>query len=160
CDQRAHTSFERRDALLEHRPSGVHNSRVDIPEFLQREEIRSVVRILENVRRGLIDGDGTRSSRRVGLLSSVQCESVESKLISQWNLRLDLSSSSVQQQAHPAPVHAAHRTSGRARFRGPARSTRVPSRSSLYSRARLVPTPTPGPLLDEEGNERLGSPPC
>ena len=68
----AGAAFERRDALFEHVGRGVHQPRIDVAEFLQREKIRRVFRTLEHVGRGLVDGDRARSGRRIRLLSRMQ----------------------------------------------------------------------------------------
>jgi hypothetical protein len=49
--------FERGDALLEHGDRRVHDARVDIAEALQREEVRGVIGIFEDVSGGLINGN-------------------------------------------------------------------------------------------------------
>ena len=70
--QRAGSAFDRGDPLFEDVRRRVHQPRVDVAEFLQREQIRGVLRALEHVRGGLVDRDRARSRCRVGLLSSVQ----------------------------------------------------------------------------------------
>ena len=37
--QRRHAAFQRRDALLEHGLGRVHDARVDVAEFLEREQV-------------------------------------------------------------------------------------------------------------------------
>ena len=58
--QARRAAFERRNALFENVGGGIHDAGVDIPEFLEREETAGVVRILEKIGRGLVDGDGAR----------------------------------------------------------------------------------------------------
>jgi hypothetical protein len=60
--QRGRPAFHRREALLEDIRGRIHDSRVDVPELREREQIRGVLRVAELVAGGLIDrhGDGAR----------------------------------------------------------------------------------------------------
>ena len=78
--QGARPTFDRRDPLLEDIRRRVHQSRVDIAELLQREQVGRVLRALEDVGRGLVDGHGPRAGRRVRHLSRVQCQRAQSLL--------------------------------------------------------------------------------
>ena len=64
--------FERRHALLEHIGGGVHDARVDVAELLEREQSGGVRGILEDVRRGLVDGHGAREAGLIGRVAGVQ----------------------------------------------------------------------------------------
>ena len=56
--ERADAAFERGHALLEHVRGGVHDARVDVAELLEGEQIGGVRGILEDVRSGLVNGNG------------------------------------------------------------------------------------------------------
>jgi len=73
--------LERRHPLLEDGDGRVHDPRVDIPEALQREEVGSVVGVLENVGAGLVDGHRARTGHRVRALPGMHRESVEPELL-------------------------------------------------------------------------------
>ncbi len=75
--ERRGAAFERGDALLEHVRGRVLKAGVDVAELLQAEKPRGVVGVVEDVRRGLVDGHGPRLGRRVGDLSGVELERVE-----------------------------------------------------------------------------------
>ncbi len=66
--QRRDAAFERGDALLEDVGGRVHDARVDVAEFLQREEAGGVVGVVEDVRGGLVDRHGARAGGGVDLL--------------------------------------------------------------------------------------------
>ncbi len=53
--------FQRRYALLENICCRVHDARVDVAEFLEREEFGGLLGIFEDEGRGLVDGDGAGS---------------------------------------------------------------------------------------------------
>ena len=55
--QTAHPAFQSRQPLLEHVGRRIHQSRINISEFLQRKQIRRMVRIPECVTGRLIDRD-------------------------------------------------------------------------------------------------------
>ena len=78
-DQGRHSTLEGGDALLQHVPGGIHNARIDIAEFLQCKQIGSVRGVLEDKRRGLIDGNGARAGCGVGLLAAVQCKGIKAE---------------------------------------------------------------------------------
>jgi hypothetical protein len=71
CGQSTHPLLERRNALLEGGGGRVHDPRVDISEPLQREELSGMVRVLEDIRRRLIDRHRPRAGDRVGSLPGV-----------------------------------------------------------------------------------------
>ena len=66
--QRRRSSFEGGDALLEDIGGGVHDAGVDVAEFLQAKEPGGVIGVFEDVRGGLVNGDGARSRGRVRFL--------------------------------------------------------------------------------------------
>ena len=57
----ARTAFESGHALFEDVRRGIHDTRVDVPEFLQREKIRGVLGIAELIRGRLVNRDGDRA---------------------------------------------------------------------------------------------------
>ena len=63
--QRADATLHRRHALLQHIVGRIHDARIDIAEFLEREQVRGVLGIAELIRRGLIDRYGNGTGRRV-----------------------------------------------------------------------------------------------
>ena len=71
--------FERCDALLQHVRGRVHDARVDVSEFLQREQARRVVGILKDERSGLIDRNGARPGGRIRRIAVMQCARVKSQ---------------------------------------------------------------------------------
>ena len=76
--QRARAAFERGHPLLEDVRRRVHQPRVDVAEFLQREEIRRVLAVAEDVRRRLVDRHRPRARRRVGLLAGMEGQCMDS----------------------------------------------------------------------------------
>jgi hypothetical protein len=60
------------NALLKNIAGGIHDARVDVAEFLQREQVRRVLGILELIRGRLIDRHGARIRRGIGQLPGVQ----------------------------------------------------------------------------------------
>jgi len=70
--ERADAAFKRGQPLLEHVGRGIHDPRVDVAELLQGEEPRGVRRIVEVVRRRLVDRDGASLGRRVSIVPAVQ----------------------------------------------------------------------------------------
>jgi hypothetical protein len=72
--ERGRAAFERGDALLEDVGRRVHDARVDVAELLQGEEARGVVRVVEDVGRGLVNWHSARVCRRVRLLPAVDGE--------------------------------------------------------------------------------------
>ena len=61
----ARASLQGGDSLLKDIGRRIHDPRIDVSERLQREEIRCMVRILENIGCGLIDGHRPRARRRI-----------------------------------------------------------------------------------------------
>src|SRR5690606_15873093 len=57
--------------LLKHVGRRVHDAGVDVAELLEREQVGGVVRVAEDVGRGLVDGHRPGTRRRVGLLPRV-----------------------------------------------------------------------------------------
>ena len=53
-------AFHFGNALLQHRRSRVHDAGVDVALDLEVEQVRPVLRIVESVRRGLVDRHGHR----------------------------------------------------------------------------------------------------
>jgi len=91
CRQRPNPALERRYPFLENRPSGIHDAGVDVAEFLQGEKVSGVSCVFENVRSGLVNRDGARPGCRIGKLSCVQSDRVETKFSFQCILLSDLS---------------------------------------------------------------------
>ena len=77
---RSDAVLERGDALLEHGHGRVHDARVDVAEPLQREEVRRVLGVLEDVRPGLVDRHRAAAGHRIGPLTGVHRERVEAEL--------------------------------------------------------------------------------
>jgi hypothetical protein len=75
--QSADAAVERRQALLEHVVGGVHQPRVNVAEFLQSEQVRGAIGVLEHVTRSGIDGDRPGRRGRVGLLAGMQSKRAE-----------------------------------------------------------------------------------
>jgi hypothetical protein len=80
------TAFEGRDALLEHVVGGVHQPGVDVPEFLEREQVGGVLGAVEDVGRGPVERDGPGVGGRVGGIAGVEAEGIEFHGISCWLL--------------------------------------------------------------------------
>ena len=81
--RRCHRSdaiLERGDPLLEHRHGRVHDARVDVPEPLQREEVRRVLGVLEDVRARLVDRHRAAAGDGIGTLAGVDGEGLEAVL--------------------------------------------------------------------------------
>ena len=75
CDgEPGHATLQRSDPLLQHVGGGIHQAGVDVAELLEAEEARGVVRIVEDVRGGLVDGHGARVGRGVHHLTGVNCK--------------------------------------------------------------------------------------
>ena len=70
--ERSDPALELRDALLEHRVGRVHYPGVDVAQFLEREQVRGMVRRIELEARGLVDRDRDGVGRRVGAIARVQ----------------------------------------------------------------------------------------
>ncbi len=79
--QRRRASFEGGDPLLEDVGGRVHDAGVDVAEFLQAEEAGGVVGVLEDVRGGLVDGDGAGSGGGVRFLTGVHGKGCEMLLL-------------------------------------------------------------------------------
>ena len=77
---RADAAFERGDALLEYGVGRVRDARIDVPAALHVEERRGVVGVLEDVGGGQVDRRRARAELRVGDLSGVQAERVETQV--------------------------------------------------------------------------------
>ena len=76
-EQRADAALEARDALL-HRVLGrVHDPRVDVAELLQREQVRGVLGVAEDERRGLVDRQGAGAGGAVRGLAGVDLAGLE-----------------------------------------------------------------------------------
>ena len=71
------SAFEGGDALLDDVCRGVRDSRVNVARLFEGEQPGGVIRALENIRRGLIDGDRPRARDRVGRLSPVKADCIE-----------------------------------------------------------------------------------
>jgi hypothetical protein len=78
--QPAHAPIERGQALLQHVVGGIHQARIDEAEFLQREKIGGVLRILEDITGSGVDGNGPRRGSGVWFLTGMQSQRAESGL--------------------------------------------------------------------------------
>src|SRR3984957_8739971 len=58
------------DAFFQHRLSRIHDARVYVPEFLEREQVARMLRRIELVGRRLIDRHGYRMGGRIGAIAS------------------------------------------------------------------------------------------
>jgi hypothetical protein len=67
-------AFECSNALLKDVSRRIRQATVDIAKLLQRETPRSLSRILEDERCGLVDGLGSRACVAIDNLSCVNCE--------------------------------------------------------------------------------------
>ena len=75
---RRDTALERRDAAGEDVLRRVREASVDVARVLQREAVRRVLGVVENVTRRLVDGDGARVRRGIGLLlTDMQLQGLE-----------------------------------------------------------------------------------
>ena len=54
-EQRSNATFERSEAVLDYGLRRVHDARVNVAQFLQRKQIRSMRRVIEGVRRRLVN---------------------------------------------------------------------------------------------------------
>ena len=70
--QRAGAALDRGDALLEDVGGRVHDPGVDVPEFLQREQVGRVVGVFEDERSGLIKRHSPRPGGRIRHLAGMQ----------------------------------------------------------------------------------------
>ena len=80
--QTRHSALQSRHPLFKHVGGGVHDAGIDVAKLLQRKQPRRVVRVMEHIGGGLIDGHGSRSGGRVGDLAGVHGES--GKLLLFW----------------------------------------------------------------------------
>ncbi len=64
---RRRAALQRREALLQHVVRRVHEPGVDVAEFLESEQIRAMLRIVEVVGGGPVDGDRPRMGRRIAV---------------------------------------------------------------------------------------------
>ena len=70
--ERTDTTVELREPLFEHIRRRVHQPRVDVPELLEREQVRRVLAALELIGGGLMDRHRARARGRVGHLAAVE----------------------------------------------------------------------------------------
>ena len=77
----ADAALERGDAFLEGRNGRVADARVDVAVLLQGEEVRGIVGVLEDKRRGLVDRHGTGTVLGIRGAAGMQCARAESKLM-------------------------------------------------------------------------------
>ena len=71
--QRADAALHFGDALFQHRGCRVHDARVDVALDLEVEQVGAVLRVLEGVGGGLVDGRDRRARGRLGLVAAVDC---------------------------------------------------------------------------------------
>ena len=77
-----YTAFESGDALLEHTLGGISEAAIDVAGITKPEAVGSVLRVVENIRCGLIYRHCARVGSRIGLfLTYVELESLEVKFI-------------------------------------------------------------------------------
>ena len=76
---RPDAALQRRDALFQHGVGRIREARVNMPRALHVEKRRSVIRILKNEGRGLIDWRGPRARGRVRSRACMQRKCVELK---------------------------------------------------------------------------------
>ena len=74
-------AFEGRHPLLEHVVRRIHDAGVDVAELLEGKEVGPVLRIVEGVGRGGVDGHGPRASGWVRLLPRVQLKGFVAGLV-------------------------------------------------------------------------------
>ena len=80
--ERRRTALKRRDAFLKDILRRVHEPPVDVARIAQGKPIRRVLRIAEYIGGRLIDGDGARVRRGIGLLlSNANLEGFETVLL-------------------------------------------------------------------------------
>ena len=70
--QRGRASLERRNPPLEDTRRRIHDPRVDVAKLLQREQARGMGRILELIRRGLVDRHRDRAGGGIGAIARVE----------------------------------------------------------------------------------------
>ena len=70
--QTRHAAFQRRYALFEDVRGGIHDPRINVPELLQSEQRRGVVRVLKSEGSSLVNRDCARAARRVRSMTGVQ----------------------------------------------------------------------------------------
>ncbi|MNS70297.1 hypothetical protein D3C72_1036390 [compost metagenome] len=69
--QRRDTAFQGRHALLQHVGRGVHDAGIDVARHLQVEQVGAVLRIVESVSHGLIDGHRHGARRRIRAVAAM-----------------------------------------------------------------------------------------
>ncbi|GBD18910.1 hypothetical protein HRbin27_01410 [bacterium HR27] len=78
--RRGHSGYatlEVRDALLEDLDGRITDPRVDVPWFVEIEQLRRVVSIMEDERGRLVDRHSPRTGRRIRCLSGVDCQRLD-----------------------------------------------------------------------------------
>ena len=75
------TSFEGGDALFENGGRGVVQAGVDVPRFREGENGGALFRTFEGVGHRLVDGDGARSGRWIGLLACMYLQGFETEIL-------------------------------------------------------------------------------
>ena len=75
--ERSPPVLERRHPLLEDGRRRVHEPGVDVPEGLEVEQARGVIRVVEHVRGGLVDGHRPRPGRGVRELPRMQAQGLD-----------------------------------------------------------------------------------
>ena len=69
--QRPHTTFERGQPRFEHAVGGVHDAAVDVARDLEVEQVGTMLRVIEGVGHGLVDGHRHRLGGGVGRVAGV-----------------------------------------------------------------------------------------
>jgi hypothetical protein len=87
--QTGHTAFEGGNAVFEHALGGVGQTTIDISGIAETETVGGVLRVMEYIRRGLVDGHGASVGCGVSLfLAYVELQSLETIIFLCHNLFL------------------------------------------------------------------------
>ena len=88
-----HAALQCCHPLLEHVCGGIHQTGVDVPEFLQAKQIGAVLRIIEHIGAGLINRHRSGVGRRIRGLAGMQLEGFEVRGHRAWEGASSLRSS-------------------------------------------------------------------
>ena len=94
--------FEGGDALFENGGRGVVQAGVDVPRFREGENGGALFRTFEGVGHRLVDGDGARSGRGIGLLACMYLQGFETEILFFMVLKVDLCFRDCYKQKNPA----------------------------------------------------------
>ena len=70
-EERTDTALERCHPVLDRCLGRIHDAGIDVAELLEREQVGRMIRVVEGVRRCLINGQCTRVRGRIRCLASV-----------------------------------------------------------------------------------------